>query len=133
MSIKYLIDNLEIVVPAGEEFSTADSLYFALLDQKQRLSSAVDINPTPSSQDIICLKSVIKNYISSHLHIYEEELLVAGARYFGLSEVSRYHHNFLIPGLLHEFMFGAFQNVKMSLEIFASVYNISIQVNSESI
>jgi hypothetical protein len=127
MSVLYYINELEFEVSQLVASST-DSLIVSLLDQKCRHSSSSDILQTTESQEQLCLKTLIKEYIMNHLSNYEEDLIIAASRFFGLPEISYQHRDFLIPGILHAFLFGGFQNTKLTLDVFSNLYQVVIQV-----
>ncbi len=116
MSLIYYIDDLEYEVESTV-ISDKDSLFASLLHQKGRQDLGQPENSITST-DMLYLLGLLKSFILNNLE-----------RYFGLSVPSPHLHEFLIPSILHEFMFGNFQNTKMSLEIFSELYQMEIQVN----
>jgi hypothetical protein len=127
MSLIYYVADLEYEVETSEN-SDKDSLFASLLDQKGRRNLS-QLENSVTSTDIMYLLGLVKGFILTNLERYEMDLIQAGSRYFGLSETSPHLHAFLIPSILHEFLFGNFQNTKMSLEIFSELYQMEIHVS----
>jgi hypothetical protein len=128
MSLIYYISDLEYDV-APHFVSDKESLFTSLLDQKERINSTGPEEIQVNSTDLMYLIGLLKGHILQNLELYASDLIVAGSRFFNLPRNSAHLHNFLVPGILHEFVFGTFQNTRMSLDIFSTIYGLEIHVS----
>lgn len=130
MSTIYYINGLEFEV-SPFPFPIIDSLACSLLDQmrlKNSNHSNTTLVTTLGATEILSIKSILKAHITQNLPQFEEKLLQDGSRFFGIPVTTTDLQDFLIPAILHEFLFGEYQCTSLFLQAFVQIYQFPIQV-----